>query len=630
MSPAGSNIQTVNAFEVKIAGSALSGTLAGALTLVEVEQRLNGPSWAIITFHDTAIEGGSVMDDAGIQIGKPVEISAKASESGSMESIFKGDLTSIDFEVEAGASYVSIKAHSKLQRLYHGSKVESRLNMKYSDAVSALAGQHGLTAHLEDTADVFEHVPQGALSNGDLLARLAAEIGYVFYSWDDKLHFRKPAWSGQSVVVSHGENLLRFRSSTSAEPAATKVEVRSWDVEGKRAIVGTARGVKTNGASLPKDPAEAFKTYGNDAPLVVSAPMAPTKAVADTIAQAIADRIGDAGSYAEGLVLGNPAIKPDALVEVDKVPAPVKAKYYVTAVRHLFVDGEYQTEFRCSGTTDPGLNGLSKPIADNTGAVGSFASSGLVVLQGIVTNNDYSAGKKGDHASKHVPAVKVKFPSISDDKESDWYRLVQPGAGPERGMLVMPEVNDEVLVAFAGGDLRNGFVLGGLYNGKDKPGKELGSPPKVVNNGAVDLRGFVTRAGHQIILDDRSGEERILIMDQTGEQQLLFTSKDSKILVQTKEEKVELDGQGKKINVESKGDITIKADGKINLEAKADIVMKSSTGKASLESATGDLELKGMNVKADAKVKFEAKGTAGANLESPAITVVKGSMVQIN
>ena len=68
--------------------------------------------------------------------------------------------------------------------------------------------------------------------------------------------------------------------------------------------------------------------------------------------------------------------------------------------------------------------------------------------------------------------VKVKFPWMTDDAESDWARVAGIGAGPEAGFFVMPDVDDEVLVTFAHGDFSQPFVLGGLWNGQNNPPPE--------------------------------------------------------------------------------------------------------------------------------------------------------------
>ena len=65
--------------------------------------------------------------------------------------------------------------------------------------------------------------------------------------------------------------------------------------------------------------------------------------------------------------------------------------------------------------------------------------------------------------------VKLTFPWLSETYVSDWARTVQPGAGKDRGAMVLPEVGDEVLVLFEQGDIRRPYVLGGLYNGVDTP-----------------------------------------------------------------------------------------------------------------------------------------------------------------
>ena len=61
--------------------------------------------------------------------------------------------------------------------------------------------------------------------------------------------------------------------------------------------------------------------------------------------------------------------------------------------------------------------------------------------------------------------IKVKMPWFSENDESDWARLCAPVSGPDRGMLFVPEVGDEVLVAFEHGDMRMPIIVGGLWNG---------------------------------------------------------------------------------------------------------------------------------------------------------------------
>ena len=98
---------------------------------------------------------------------------------------------------------------------------------------------------------------------------------------------------------------------------------------------------------------------------------------------------------------------------------------------------------------------------------------------------------------------------LDDALESHWYRIVHPGAGgpsgdTAHGWYLLPEVDDEVLVAFPSGNPSVGYVLGGLYNGKDQPPIDtLGSGNK------VDKHVFYTKTGAFLLFDDKSGADFI-------------------------------------------------------------------------------------------------------------------------
>src|SRR5213078_4636927 len=68
--------------------------------------------------------------------------------------------------------------------------------------------------------------------------------------------------------------------------------------------------------------------------------------------------------------------------------------------------------------------------------------------------------------------VKICFPRLPGKPESDWARVAQPAGGDGRGFYWLPAVNDEVLVAFERGQANRPYVIGSLWNGKDKPMKD--------------------------------------------------------------------------------------------------------------------------------------------------------------
>jgi uncharacterized protein involved in type VI secretion and phage assembly len=162
--------------------------------------------------------------------------------------------------------------------------------------------------------------------------------------------------------------------------------------------------------------------------------------------------------------------------------------------------------------------------------------------------------------------VKLKFPTLPEGPESHWARLVMPMAGKERGWMTIPEVGDEVLVAFAHGDVQNAMVLGALYNGVD-------TPPYANEDGNNDLRVFQSRSGHRLTFDDKDGDERV---------ELILHNEEIRVIWDAKEKVLSL-YSGKDIIVEAKETISMKCKDFI-LEAASTINMKSGT---STELKTG-------------------------------------------
>lgn len=194
------------------------------------------------------------------------------------------------------------------------------------------------------------------------------------------------------------------------------------------------------------------------------------------------------------------------------------------------------------------------------------------VTVGLVTNNKDPDG---------LGRVKLALPWLADGFETDWARVVSPMAGKARGLYALPEVDDEVLVGFEHGRLDVPFVLGALWNGKDKP-------PESNADGKNDHRSLTSRSGHVIRLSDKSGEERIEILDKSGK---------NSVVVDTKSNTVTVTGDTDVVVRATKGKLTLSGDqgveissakGAVKVSAKADIEVKAAT-KLVLKGATVDI-----------------------------------------
>ena len=164
--------------------------------------------------------------------------------------------------------------------------------------------------------------------------------------------------------------------------------------------------------------------------------------------------------------------------------------------------------------------------------------AGLAV--GKVTNNQDPEG---------LGRVKLHFHWREDNFETDWARIAAPMAGAERGMFFLPEVGDEVLVAFDRDDIRYPYVLGALWSKTDLP-------PERNQSGRNDIRIIKSRGGHVVTLDDTKGDGRITIALADGKKVEL--TKDG-ITASDNTNTIELKANG--------GTVTITAGSKIALEA---------------------------------------------------------------
>ena len=106
--------------------------------------------------------------------------------------------------------------------------------------------------------------------------------------------------------------------------------------------------------------------------------------------------------------------------------------------------------------------------------------------------------------------VRVRFPWLDDSTVSEWCRVCQLYAGNGYGALFIPEEGDEVLVAFVHGEMAEPVVLGGLYNGKDKP------PSYHDGKANKDQKLIRTKGGHRILLDDGSQSRQVEITTAGG------------------------------------------------------------------------------------------------------------------
>jgi phage protein D len=559
-----------NQLRVEVDGSPLADEVAQHLVAGVVDDDLNLPDLFSLSFRDG---GREVIEQGRFQIGSKVRLSVVSDDSPGGEPLLSGEVTALEVEHDPGGTLTIVRGYDQSHRLFRGQRSQSYANVTYADVAGEVARRAGLRpGKIDATTPVHQHVSQGNQTDWQFLRGLAAEVGYEVVVVEGKLDFRRPSRSAEApgsgdlasenpLQLSLGSNLLRLRAVVTSAEQVREVEVRGWDVAQKRALIGSAPAA-TSSASLPVQPAELAVKFNGDRHVGVEVPYR-SQAEVDAAAKALAERVAGAFAELEGTARGNPKLRAGRPVSLGLVGEPFDGKYTPSSTRHVFdPDGGYTTAFTVSGRQQRSLRSL---VGGGQGL--DLGLPGVVVGQVTDVRDPEGQGR-----------VKLRYPWLSDGYVSDWARTVQPGAGSKRGAVVLPEVNDEVLVAFEMGDLRRPYVVGGLWNGMDPA--PLGDDLVDASTGAVRRRGFVSKLGHCLVFFDDDADSGVAVL-----------SADRGL-------RIALDVTGTTIHVAS--------DGKVEIEGDADVTVKAG---ANLKLQAGaSLELKGAEVSISADGPVQVKG----------------------
>jgi phage protein D/phage baseplate assembly protein gpV len=547
---------------VEVDGTELAADIEGQLESVLVVDRLAMPDMFVLVFRDP---NRTILGDAGLEIGSKVVISTTSLSGDTPEVLITGEVTSIETEYDALGTRAVARGYDKSHRLASGRKTATFQNVKYSDVASRIASDAGLSPDVDDSGGTVEHLIQANQSDLDFLYGLARRIGFDCRVDDETLLFKRPVESsgapGQGDFSSENptelvweSNLLEFRARMSAVAQVAEVKVRGWDINAKDAVIGQADVTATN-ADVSMTPAELAAKVDGGTMTVVDHPVGMQEP-ADELAKARAQQVGSAAFEATAVAVGSPALKAGVAVSVSGIDPALEGKWVISGSRHEFVHGTYRTALEFSGRQDRSILGL---VSQGAGG-GHERFFGVAI--GIVTDND---------DPDQLGRVKVKYPWLSDDAESYWARVMAPGAGPDYGIVWLPQVSDEVLVAFDHGDISYPVVLGGLWNGQDTIPFDYGSG---LDAGKVTYCGLVSRTGHRIEFIESSSDSKIQLSTQGGV--ITITLDDS-----NKELTIETSG---KVTVNAQDDVVVKTQGNFKVDAMG-VEIKAS-GQMAIKGAT--------------------------------------------
>ncbi|MGY6502396.1 MAG: phage baseplate assembly protein V [Acidimicrobiales bacterium] len=597
---------------IKVDGVDLAEGWAAALTSLSLEMQLQLPSRLTLRFVMPVLAQSDSPPALPFAIGKGVSVSLPRLADQGAQGVTFSDPAGALVVTECGVDYdggqvseLVVVAHDMSYHLTRQQRIGTYTNMTASDIVRQIASEAGLSATVDSTQEVLDYTFQADTDFG-FITTLARRYGYDWWVKGRALSFVEASTRPHEVTVTLGEQLIRFSVSQSAVPHRS-VTVTGWDRDQKTAISSSASSPETVATEVPGSTSAA--TGLAQGSTYQASGMGPTSTgEAQTIATALAAGVVGATTEAEGEVFGDPTMVPGTVVKV--IGDYIGGSYVATRVDHRFTGAGYVTRFTAGDRAPHGLADVLGGGGGGPSTLGAFNTL-PTMLSAVVTDIG-----KGDDLGR----VKVKFPHLSDADTSHWARVLSAGGGPERGFWFLPEIDDEVLVGFEGGDPRFPVVMGGLYGKVNTPEAQL------VQDGKINSRSLRSRLGHYMDFVDgtkaaersitlglgkdgkagtdyrmRIGEDRFdievpkgkPIAIKSGSSQITFTDSDS------------IEISASKITVKADQELTLEGGQKLQLKAGTEVAITQGGSKVTLNAGG-----------------FEAKGT-------PMATVKGSPMVKI-
>ncbi|WOD37080.1 VgrG-related protein [Nodosilinea sp. E11] len=650
---------------IKIDGAAVGAAFLEDILQISVEESLHLPGMFTLMLRNDYLPGAA-QDKAWkhqslLAIGKSVELGfiSSAIEADEFDQaaeglLLKGEITAIEthFTHDAQAP-ILVRGYDVSHRLHRGRHSRSFQNKTDADIVRQIASEVGIpTGAVDATGGPYGYGDIGGASgyifqenqtNMEFLRSRAARHGYELFVQDGTLHFRKPKKDG-TLKLAWLKELQSFRVQVTSAEQVSSVEVRGWDYSQKKAIVETS--TSTSAVLTATDQGKGnkhttFQGKPSQPKLIVVDQVTAQAPEAKTMADALCNELGGEFVQADARSDGNPLIRPGKVVELTNMDK-YSGTYYVTATRHVFSERVYTTEFSVRGLRGGDLLQILTPAVQ--------LMPGQTCLIGIVADNKDPKG---------WGRVRVKFPTLTEEHMSNWARMVAVGAGVSRGFDCLPEINDEVLVAFEHGDIHRPYVLGGVWNGKDAPPEKV--EESIGQDGKVRLRTFKTRLGHQLqfVEEDKGDSKQGVYLTTKGSHHLDLNDTEKHIeikstdghqaLLDDKNKKLELKSKGghlvclndsgTKIDMTSTGDLNLKSGtsgasraidvkgGTITLTGTTKITLK--VGSSSITLSNAGIEIKGIQITAQATAQAKLQGMT-VDVQGSALTKIQGAVVKIN
>ncbi len=442
---------------IKVNDNALAQDDALCLGDIHIHEQLSLPTLCEITFNNPI---DALADASAMQPGTALSISVNDSL------LFTGEVTAVNYRYESsGGTAVHVRAYDLLHRLRKRHPVTTHIELTLTELFAAMLSDTGMTVEAQEAGPLNKKLVQFRQSDLEFITEISERYGLYFTARNNTVYVTTLQGFSETIALRLGVTLLEANIEINSHTACDSVTTLGWNPwssEFYAENANQARSGRRISAAV-----SASKVGGSGKRTVVDQTIQDhSQAIA--IAQSELDRNVANEVTLFGIAEGNTELQPGRRIELSGVAAPLTGQHVLTSVKHTINhNSAYISEIE---TTPPETQIKNKS---------TFTTLGI-----ISQVND----------PKNLGRVRAVLPTY-DEIETDWLEVVIPGAGKDKGIIALPDVDDKVLILLINEDPAQSVVLGGLY-GTQQP------PDSGVENGAIKRYTFVTPGGQRVQLDD--------------------------------------------------------------------------------------------------------------------------------
>lgn len=562
---------------------------------IRIEQQLNKIAEAEITIRDgsAAEEKFTIADADTFKPGVSVEI--QLGYDGKESSIFKGIVTKQNIKInDSQGSMLHVVCKDKAVKMAVNRKNAVYTNVKDSDIITTITGNYSLSNDITSTTVEHKEVVQFSSVDWDFIVNRAEVNGLVVLTDSGKLTVAKPNVSASpDLELTFGYDIIEFDGELDATHQLSEVESNAWDISSQQVINATASEptINTQGNISATDLSSAVNSGSTG--LYASVPLAQDAIKSWADAALLKSRL----SRFKGTLLfqGSSNAKPNTCIKLIGMGARFDGNAFVTGVVHSIEEGTWKSEVRI---------GLSEDWFVDKHPVSMPTASGLLPgVKGLQTGIVKKIYEDPDNQFR----VQVQIPILGSDAESVWARLATFYTGNTFGAYFMPEVNDEVILGFMNDDPRFPIILGSVYSSSIAPSET----PEEKNS----IKTLVTQSKLQLKFDD---ENKVITILTPGGNTLVISDQDEGItLTDQNKNQIQMNSSG--IVVESKSNLTLKADNKVDIQGTSVTI----NGDQSIDATGGNVSVTGNQ-------STKVSGSMSCAVSSDGEMSVKGLTVMLN